>query len=78
MTRLEELRHIVAEFARGSRPSDELRSWLEDHVDAVLATNDPQLAALDGLAWTLLSELDRGDRDEASVRAELGAVASPR
>jgi hypothetical protein len=35
-------------------------------------SDDRELIALDGLAWMLLSELDRGDRDEASVRAELG------
>ena len=71
-----ELQGVILGFARGARPVADLRSWLEDHVDDVLASDDRALADLDGLAWTLLGELDRGDRDEASVRAELGAVAS--
>jgi hypothetical protein len=78
MTLLSELQCIVAELALGSRPLNDLRSWLEDHVEDVLESDDKRLTELDGLGWTLIGELDRGDRDEESVRAELGAVASPR
>jgi hypothetical protein len=78
VTLYSELQSLVVDLARGTRPIKDLRSWLEDHVDDVLATDDQRLSDLDGLAWTLLGELDRGDRDEASVRSELGAVASLR
>ena len=78
MTLYSELRSLVAELTLGTRPVADLRTWLEDHVDEVIAADDDRLTALDGLAWTLLGELDRGDRDESSVRSELGAVASSR
>lgn len=78
MSLLRELQCTVADVAAGSQPMTNLRSWLEDHVDDVLATDDASLSELEGLAWTLLGELDRGDRDEASVRAELGGVLSLR
>lgn len=76
MTLYSELQTLVAEFSRGTHSVADLRSWLEDHVDEVIASDDERLAELDGLAWTLIGELDRGDRDEASVRSELGAVAA--
>ena len=76
MTLYSELQTLVAEFSRGTKSLDDLRGWLEDHVDEVMESDDERLADLDGLAWTLIGELDRGDRDEASVRSELGAVAA--
>ena len=76
MTPYDELQALVAELSRGTRSVVDLRSWLEDHVDEVMESDDERLIALDGLAWTLIGELDRGDRDEASVRSELGVVAA--
>ena len=78
MTLYSELQTLVTELSRGTRSVEDLRSWLEDHVDEVMGSDDKRLTALDGLAWTLIGELDRGDCDDASVRAELGAVASLR
>ena len=78
MTLYAELQRLVAEYSRGTRSIDDLRSWLEDHVVEVMESDDQQLTELDGLAWTLIGELDRGDRDEAGVRSELGVVAAPR
>ena len=78
MTLYAELQSLVAELSLGKKPVDDLRSWLEDHVDDVMESDDERLTELDGLAWTLIGELDRGDRDEASVRSELGAVATLR
>jgi len=78
MTLYAELQSLVAECSRGRKSVADLRSWLEDHVDEVIESGDEPLAELDGLAWTLIAEMDRGDRDEASVQTELGAVASPR
>ncbi len=75
MTLYSELQRLVAELVAGARPVDDVRSWLEDHVDDVLESDDERLIGLDGLAWTLIGELDRGDRDEASIRSELGSVA---
>lgn len=78
MTLYGELQTLVAELFRGTKSVADLRSWREDHVDEVMASDDERLTELDGLAWRLTGELDRGDRDESSVRAELGTVASPR
>jgi hypothetical protein len=78
LTLLSELQGIVADFSLGLRPVSDLRSWLEDHVEDVVEADDERLTALDGLAWTLIGEFDRGDRGEQSIRAELGAVASLR
>ena len=75
MTLYSELQMLVAGLSRGDKSVADLRSWLEDHVDEVMESDDKRLAELDGLAWTLIGELDRGHRDEASVRTELGAVA---
>ena len=69
---------LYAELSLGTKSVDDLRSWLEDHVDEVIESDDERLTDLDGLAWTLIGELDRGDRDESSVRSELGAVAATR
>ena len=71
-----ELQTLVARFSRGKKSLADLRAWLEDHVDEVMESDDERLTELDGLAWTLIGELERGDRDEASVRSELGAVAA--
>ena len=73
-----ELHALMMACAVGGRPLSELRSWLEDHVDDVVESDDERLNELDGLAWTLLSELDRGDRSEDAVREELKGVASAR
>ena len=78
MTIYAELQNLVAELSLGTKSVDVLRAWLEDHVDEVMESDDERLADLDGLAWTLIGELDRGDRDESSVRSELGAVAATR
>lgn len=78
MTLYTELQSLVAQLLLGTKSVDDLRSWLEDHVDDVMESDDERLTELDGLAWTLIGELDRGDRDEASVRSELGAVATLR
>ena len=76
MTLYAELQSLVTEFSQGRKSLADLRSWLEDHVDEVIDCSDERLGELDGLAWTLIGEMDRGDRDEASVRTELGAVAT--
>ena len=76
MALYDDLHALVAELSRGKTSLADLRSWLEDHVDEVMESDDKRLLELDGLAWTLIGELDRGDRDEASVRSELGAVAA--
>jgi hypothetical protein len=78
MTLHVELYSLVAEFSQGRKSVADLRSWLEDHVDEVIESDDERLTELDGLAWTLIAEMDRGDRDEASLRTELGAVATLR
>ena len=52
MTLYSELQTLVARFSRGKKSLADLRSWLEDHVDEVMASDDARLAELDGLAWT--------------------------
>ncbi len=74
MTLYSELQALVAEFTRGTKPLGDLRSWLEDHADEVMESRGKRLTRLEGLAWTLIGELDRDDRDEGSVRAELEAA----
>ena len=53
------------------------RSWLEDHVDEVMEAGDEHLQQLDGAAWTLIAEYDRGDRDEDGVKSELRKLLMP-
>ena len=77
MALLSELQQILAEFALDHRPMHDVRSWLEDHVDEVMEAVDEHLHQLDGAAWTLISEYDRGDRDEDGVKSELRKLLMP-
>ena len=71
MTRAQDLERLRRECAFRGRSLEDLRSWLTYHVQDVLDSDDVRLSELDGLAWGLLSELDRGDIDEDQVRAHL-------
>lgn len=78
MTLYSELQNLVAELSMGTKTVEDLRSWLEDHVEDVMESEYERLTELDGLAWALIGELDRGDRDESSLRSELGTLAATR
>jgi hypothetical protein len=66
-----ELEGLIGAYLLGTRTLEDLRAWLLDHVQDVLDATDPRLDELDGELWLLISEYDRRDRDEASIRAEL-------
>jgi hypothetical protein len=72
------LRHefegLIGAYLRNERGLDDLRTWLLDHVQAILDTSDARLDRLDGELWRLLSEYDRRNRDEQSVRDVLTAI----
>ena len=76
MSLYKELQSLVGESSLGTKSLRDLRSRLEDHVDEVMVSDDEHLTELDGLAWTLIGEVDRADRDESSLKDELGAVAT--
>jgi len=77
MTLAREFEALLDSYVQGRCALDDVRRWLASHVQAVLDSDEDGLRELDGLAWLLISELDRGDRLEQSVRAELaGALAS--
>src|SRR5262245_49137281 len=71
-----ELEGVIGAYLRDECGLADVRAWLLDHVQAVLDTSDPELAALDGELWRLISEYDRRDRDEESIRAALFARLS--
>jgi hypothetical protein len=69
-----ELETMISAYLRGQRDLGDLRAWLLDHTQAVLDTPDLRLDELDGTLWRLISEYDRRDRDEVSVRDALIAM----
>jgi hypothetical protein len=71
MTLATELEGLIGCYLLGTRNLEDLRSWLYDHVQAVLDSSDPRLDELEGELWLLISEYDRRDRDEASIHAAL-------
>lgn len=71
MTPASELEELIQAYLIGARTLEDLRQWLLDHVQDVLDTADSRLSQLDGELWLLISEYDRRDRDEASVKAAL-------
>lgn len=70
------LRDQISSYVDGRSTLPALRSWLADHVQRIADSGDPDIDALDGLAWVLLSEFDYGHRDEGSIRAELRRALS--
>src|SRR3712207_3812917 len=66
-----ELEALVRECVYQGRSLDDLRTWLGQHVQAVLDSRDERLVQLDGTCWGLLAELDCGDRTADEVREDL-------
>jgi hypothetical protein len=77
MTLATELESLIRCYLLGTREMEDLREWLYDHVQAVLDSDDPRLDELDGELWLLISEYDRRDRDEASIRIALRELVPP-
>ncbi len=71
MTLAHELESLTGEYLAGRQSLEDVRAWLIDHAQDVVDQEDPRLDELDGQLWLLISEHDRRDRDEASIRAEL-------
>ena len=68
-----ELRHLIEEYLVGGVSLEVLVAWLADHVQETfenVAARD-----LSDRLWILVSEFDRADRDEESLRRELAALA---
>jgi hypothetical protein len=74
MSLARELEDLIGEYLGEHQTIGDLREWLYDHVQAVLDSSDPRLDELDGELWLLISEYDRRDRDEASIREHLGRL----
>lgn len=70
------LRDQIRSYIDGRSTLPALRGWLADHVQRIADSGDPDIDALDGLTWALLSEFDYGHRDEDSIRAELRRALS--
>lgn len=68
MDLLLELRESIRAYVEGRHSIDHVRDWLTEHVQVVHETSEPLLQQLDGLAWTLIAEYDRGHRDDEDVR----------
>jgi hypothetical protein len=54
-----------------------VEDWMAEHALEIEAADDSDARRLLGLVWLLISEYDRGDRSEESVRAELSAAWGP-
>ncbi len=74
----ENLKAAVAAAAEGRTSLEELFEWLAAHVQEIADCHDEALVTLSDRAWIVLSEVDKGDRDEDSARAELRASLRPR
>jgi hypothetical protein len=68
-----DLRHLIEEYLAGVVSLDGLVAWLAEHVQETF--EDGALRDLSDRLWILVSELDRNDRDEESLRRELAALA---
>ena len=71
MSLAHELESLTRSYLVGRTSLEDVRQWLVAHAQDVVDADDPSLDELDGELWLLISELDRGDRDEASIRADL-------
>jgi hypothetical protein len=72
-----EFRAVVESYLAGSLALAEVREWLEDHVLDLYDGEGAVGAELPNLAWILLSEYDRGDRSESSVKSDLTLACAP-
>jgi hypothetical protein len=54
-----------------------VEDWMAEHALDIEAADDSDTRQFLGLVWLLISEHDRGDRSEESVRAELSAALRP-
>jgi hypothetical protein len=72
-----ELRELLIRYVQGNVLLSDMRGWLARHARAVAQVDDPALDDLEGLAWLLIAELDRGHRTEDGVRRELHAALHP-
>jgi hypothetical protein len=77
MTLTQELKALAGAYLNKRSSLEDIRAWLIDHAQDVVDAADPRLDDLDGELWLLISEYDRRDRDEASVRTELGRLLRP-
>lgn len=68
-----ELRHVVDDFLRGGRSLGDVHTWLTGHVQVTL--DDAAVRDLSDRVWMLISEYDRDDRSEESLRQELARLA---
>jgi hypothetical protein len=73
-----ELEALAKSYLEGRTAVEDLRHWLVEHAQGVVDAADPRLDDLDGELWLLISEWDRGDRDEASVRDDLASFLRER
>lgn len=71
MSLAHELESLTRSYLVGRTSLEDVRQWLVAHAQDVVDAEDSRLDELDGELWLLISELDRGDRDDASIRADL-------
>lgn len=71
MSLAQELEALTRSYLVGRTSLEDVRQWLVAHAQDVVDAEDQRLDELDGELWLLISEFDRGDRDEVSVRADL-------
>lgn len=56
---------------------EELRSWLDDHLQEILDLHDGALLALVGQAFSILAEFRDGYRTEGYARDDLSRLLAP-
>lgn len=67
------LQEQLRAYVRGDAVLDDLRDWLEDHVQAVAEaeSEEPGVWPFSDEVWLLVSEYDSGDRTEVDLKQAL-------
>ncbi len=69
----DDLRRLIEKYLAGDVLLDELVGWLAEHAQETF--DNAAVRDLSDRIWILVSEFDRADRDEESLRHELAALA---
>lgn len=72
-----QLSALIQSYLAQETSLEAVEDWMAEHALDIEAADDSDARGLLGLVWLLISEYDRGDRSEESVRAELSAALRP-
>lgn len=78
MSLASQLESVIRSYVSGDNSLEQLRAWLDTHVQNTADSADPAAVELSDRVWLLLGELGYGERTEESVRSELIQLLSVR